>query len=159
MFTVLPLQAYLHDSPHNDHGYSSHGKSVPNFYRNADVVILVFSVDDSHTLEALQDCWIADFAVYADVADASWVIVGNKNDRPLDFEQHYLDNLAQRLGKDTVSMFASAKTGNNVELLFEVAIKKGYERRKRKEVTINLKEEKKPHNRSETRQTSSGCCK
>ena len=111
---------------------------APNFYRNADAVMLVYSVDDSSTLEALQDCWITEYSNYQDVDTTSWIIVGNKNDLPLEIERKAIDSLNRRLLDTATSFFVSAKTGNNVKEVFHVAIKKAHERRKLKEGNINL---------------------
>lgn len=135
----VQTQAYLHDSPKREQTFNSQSLT-PNFYRNADAVILVYTVDDHQTLEALQDCWVTEYAMatYEDIANTSWIIVGNKNDLPLDIDKTNLDTLSQRLGGQAVSLFASAKTGNNVKDVFELAVKKGHERRKLKEGTLNL---------------------
>ncbi|XP_019864308.1 PREDICTED: probable Ras-related protein Rab7 [Amphimedon queenslandica] len=133
------VKTYLHDSPRREHSFNSQSVA-PNFYRNADVVILVYAVDENPTLEALQDCWVTEYASYQDVTSTSWIIVGNKNDLPLDIDQKNLDHLVQRLGgpSEVVTLFASAKTGKNVKEVFEIAAKKGHDRRKMKEGTLNL---------------------
>ena len=136
---IFIFQTYLHDSPRREHSFNSQSLA-PNFYRNADAVILVYAVDENPTLEALQDCWVTEYASYQDVTSTSWIIVGNKNDLPLDIDKKNLDQLVTRLGGpgEVVSLFASAKTGNNVKEVFEIAAKKGHDRRKMKEGTLNL---------------------
>ena len=113
----------------------------------------MYSVNDQHTLEALQDCWVTDFAIYGDISATSWIVVGNKNDLPLDIEKSTIDDLNRRLG-NSVSLFASAKTGKNVKEVFHIAVKKAYERRKVKEGTLNLKEE----HQSSRRGSGGRCC-
>lgn len=108
-------------------------------------------MNDQHTLEALQDCFVTEYATYADISATSWIIVGNKNDLPLDIEKSVIDDLSRRLGK-SVAVFASAKTGNNVKEVFHIAVKKAHERRKLKEGTFNLKEEQ------SNRGGGGGCC-
>ena len=125
--------------------------TAPNFYRNVDAVILVYSVDDQNSLEALQDCWVTEFATYSDVSETNWIIVGNKNDLRLEIDQTTLKDLSSRL-KGSVSIFASAKTGKNVQEVFHIAVKKGHDTRKKKEGTINLKEKN-----SQTARQSGGC--
>ena len=118
------VKAYIHDSPRRDSAFSSHSMTAPNFYRNVDAVILVYSVDDQNSLEALQDCWVTEFATYSDVSETNWIIVGNKNDLRLEIDQTTLKDLSSRL-KGSVSIFASAKTGKNVQEVFHIAVKKG----------------------------------
>lgn len=110
-------------------------------------MILVYAVDDKQTLEALHDCWVTEYISYQgyqEVSNTSWIIVGNKNDLPLDIEQSDVDHLVQRLGGagEVVSLFASARTGKNVKEVFEIAAKKGHDRRKMKEGTLNLADKK-----------------
>ena len=109
-------------------------------------------MNDQHTLEALQDCFVTEYATYADISATSWIIVGNKNDLPLDIEKSVLDDLSRCLGK-SVALFASAKTGKNVKEVLHIAVKKAHERRKQKEGTFNLKEE-----RQSNRGGQGGCC-
>ena len=121
-------------------GFASQSMGLPNSYRNADTVMLVYAVDDLQSLQALQDCWLTEYATYENIADPSWVIVGNKNDLPLDTEKETLDRIAGQL-PDRVCLFASAKTGNNVEEVFEIAIKKALKKRAEKDKTIDLHSE------------------
>lgn len=79
--------------------------------------------------------------------------MGNKNDLPLDIEKSTIDDLSRRLG-NSVALFASAKTGNNVKDVFHIAVKKAHERRKIKEGTLHLKEEK----QSSRSGGGGGCC-
>lgn len=67
-----------------------------------------------------------------------------------------MKDLSQRL-PNSVALFASAETGKNVQEVFDLAIRKGYEVRKRKENTINLKDTKRPMSYT-TRSESKGCC-
>ncbi len=120
-----------------------------------DVVILVYSVENQQSLEALQDCWVTEFATFSDISDTNWIIVGNKNDLRLDIDQQTIKDISQRL-PNSVALFTSAHTGNNVKELFELAIKKGHEVRKRKEGTINLKDQKKRPQVADSERK--GCC-
>ena len=113
---------------------------LPSSYRNADTVILVYSVDDVQSLQALQDCWLTEYTTYQSISDPAWVIVGNKNDLPLDTEKKTLDRIAGQL-PECVCLFASAKTGNNVPEVFEIAIKKALRKRAEKDKTITLHSE------------------
>ena len=106
-------------------------------------MILVYSVENQQSLEALQDCWVTEYATFSDITDTNWIIVGNKNDLRLDIDQQTVKDISQRL-PHSITLYASAHTGNNIKELFEIAIKKGHEVRKRKEGTINLKEQKRP---------------
>jgi GTPase SAR1 family protein len=153
-FGSSTVKAYLHDSPRREQSFNSHSVA-PNFYRNADAVILVYSVDDHNTLDALQDCWITEYATYEDVSATSWIILGNKNDQPLEIDQKLLENFRTRLG-DVTCMFVSAKTGNNVQDAFHIAVKKGRERRKLKEGAINLTDVK--NSIHDNKRRGGGCC-
>ena len=121
-----------------------------------DAVILVYSVENQQSLEALQDCWVTEYATFSDITDTNWIIVGNKNDLRVEIDQQTVKDISQRL-PNSVSLFTSAITGNNIREVFELAIKRGFEVRKRKEGTINLKETKNPMS-SRTRENKKGCC-
>lgn len=100
--------------------------------------MLVYSVDDNSTLEALQDIWVTEYAYYQEIETTSWIIVGNKNDLPLEIDRKSIESLNRRLLETATSFFVSAKTGNNVKEVFEVAIKRAHERRKLKEGRVSL---------------------
>lgn len=118
----------------------------------------MYSVENQQSLEALQDCWVTEFATFSEISDTNWIIVGNKNDLRLDIDQSTVQDISQRL-PSSFTFFASAHTGKNIQELFELAIKKGYEVRKRKEGTINLKDHKKPNALSSSRdEEKKGCC-
>lgn len=132
------LQAYIHDPrKEGTMGTNNPGLTSSIIYRNVDAVMLVYSVDNSHSLDALQDCWVTEYTTYQRITDTAWVIVGNKNDRPLEVDQQALDDLCSRL-PGCVSMFASAATGNNVDEVFHLAIRKAYKKRAQKGTLIRL---------------------
>ena len=102
---------------------------------------------------------MAEYATFNDIADTNWIIVGNKNDLRLEIDQQTVKDTSQRL-PNSVTLYASAHTGKNIPELFELAIKKGYEVRKRKEGTINLRDTKKQTSRSRDGDggRKNGCC-
>lgn len=130
----------MHDGVKRESSFASQTAVLPSSYRNVDTVMLVYSVDDIQSLQALQDCWLTEYTSYQNITDPSWVIVGNKNDLPLDTERETLDMIAGRL-PECVCLFASAKTGKNVPEVFEIAIRKGLKKRTEKEKTITLHSE------------------
>lgn len=135
-------------------GTGNPGLTSSIIYRNVDVVMLVFSVENSHSLDALQDCWVTEFVTYQRITDAAWLVVGNKNDKPLDFDKATLEHLCSRL-PDCVSMYASARTGNNIDEVFHLAIRKAYKKRAQKGNLIRLNTARAPRI-SQTPNSSTG---
>lgn len=131
------MQAYIHDPRVEGATGTNPGLTSSIIYRNVDVVILVFSVDNQHSLDALQDCWVTEFVTFQRITDAAWVVVGNKNDRPLEIDKAILEQLCTRL-PDCVSIYTSAKTGNNIDEAFHLAIRKAYKKRAQKGTLIRL---------------------
>lgn len=132
------MQAYIHDPRVEGTATGTNpGLTSSIIYRNVDVVVLVFSVDNQHSLDALQDCWVTEFVTFQRITDAAWVVVGNKNDRPLEIDKAILEQLCTRL-PDCVSIYTSAKTGNNIDEAFHLAIRKAYKKRAQKGTLIRL---------------------
>ena len=87
-----------------------------NFYRNADGVLLVYSVEDLYTFDNLQG-WINDASQH-DIATCEWALIGNKNDLHSEIEKSRIEKFCEAY--PTKLFFStSAKTGENVLKAFK----------------------------------------
>jgi small GTP-binding protein len=102
-------------------GQEQYRSLSPLFYRDADVGIVVFDLADSSSFGKCKQ-WVTDLRE-ARGLDIAIVLVGNKLDLPsirtVSFES--VAQFATSINVDTVE--TSAKTGENVRLLFETVAK------------------------------------
>lgn len=119
---------------------------IDSFYKRANLTILVYSIDDRESFDAL-NFWLGEIRTYARKINKI-VLVGNKKDigrenRKVSYEEgkeFYMDN--------QLDMFfeASAKEGINASEIFTQSVEMLYEcdkkRHKIKEDTFYLNEEK-----------------
>ena len=88
-----------------------------SLYRNADAVILMYSLDDALTFGSLE-CIANDAMRRLDPGvEVTWTLIGNKCDRPpeIDSLQARGEDLAERLEIEKMPhMLISVKTGENV---------------------------------------------
>ena len=83
-----------------------------NFYRNADGVLLVYSVEDSYTFDNLQG-WINDASQHVNLDTCEWALIGNKCDLYSEIETSRVEKFCEQ--SPTKLFFpTSAKTGENV---------------------------------------------
>lgn len=94
------------------------------FFRGADACVLVFDLQEPETLAHLPR-WLSEFETQAGIGKVI-VVVGNKNDKPnakasIDDAKAHLETLAteEPTRRDILYFEASAKTGYNVDAIFE----------------------------------------
>lgn len=88
-----------------------------NYYHEASGAILVYSVEDTYTLENLQE-YIHEAASYLNMNNFVWALLGNKLDLPCEVEKDIIDAQCNSLGTK-LSYSVSAKTGENVTKAFD----------------------------------------
>ena len=96
-----------------------------NFFRNAHAVILVYSVEDAFTFDNLT-LWVEECHnnLGPEFENLVWVLVGNKADQPRAdtiSDERVMDFCKQIHAK--YSYETSAKTGENVEQMFQTVAK------------------------------------
>ena len=87
-----------------------------NFYRNADGVLLVYSVEDSYTFDNLQG-WINDASQYVRLDTCEWALIGNKCDLRSEIEKIRIEKFCEQAPAKSFFL-TSAKTGENVMKAF-----------------------------------------
>ena len=121
--------------------YRSLSKS---YFKNADVALFVFSLDNVNSFEHIND-WVELFKENHDKVDKiPKYLIGSKNDLEQNVDQGKIDELTQKLGYKYIS--TSAKSNNNIEYLFNdisETVFKTYNPDKNQK-TIKLKNKKPP---------------
>ena len=77
----------------------------------------MYSVEDRYTFENLQE-WVESASEVVDLDTFVFALVGNKSDLPLEVEHESIRARCDTLGTQ-LSLFTSAKTGDNVLEAFE----------------------------------------
>lgn len=92
------------------------------YYRQANAVILVYSVDTVSSLSHLQE-WIEDcINNNSDPDSLLWILVGNKADEPNEVPTSLVEGLCDQFGI-RYFFFTSAKTGDGVDKMFQGVVK------------------------------------
>ncbi|VVU95588.1 Ras family [seawater metagenome] len=98
---------------------------VPMYYRQADVIVLVYSITNLISYESI-DFWLDE--IYKTIGNENYsiFIVGNKCDLPKKFNNNYIiDIIRDKLGENIkiIHILTSSKTGKNIDLLFKMLLK------------------------------------
>lgn len=92
------------------------------YYRQANAVILVYSVDTVSSLSHLQE-WIEDcINNNSDPDSLLWILVGNKADEPNEVPTSLVEGLCEQFGI-RYFYYTSAKTGEGVDKMFQGVVK------------------------------------
>ena len=111
-----------------------------NFYRNADGVLLVFSVEDAYTFDNLQG-WIIDASQYVKLDTCEWALLGNKCDLRSEIEKSRIEKFCEQLPNK--SFYAtSARSGENVMRAFKSLISSIHSKRHVKSWSLKSQEQK-----------------
>ena len=87
-----------------------------SYFKNADGVLFVFSLDDKKSFEHV-NYWIKSFEeTRSDINNILIYLVGNKCDLKQVIDQNLIDELAKKIGHKYIA--TSALNGNNIENLF-----------------------------------------
>ena len=118
---IIILQMYLHDTG----GGERFRTLTANFFRHAHAVILIYSVEDAFTFDNLT-LWVEEChnSLGPEFESLVWVLVGNKADQPRAetiTDERVTDFCKQLHAK--YSYETSAKTGENVEQMFQTVAK------------------------------------
>ena len=131
-----------------------------HFYKDAYIIIMVYDISKKDTFEEIKEIWYPDVKQNGEKYGVL-AVVGNKSD--LYEEEEVSENEAKEFAKEIGAFFmlVSAKTGNNVNQLFEALLrqylgkeftKKVEEMKKNKGDTKQLKIEKTKDKKKK------GCC-
>jgi len=104
-------------------GQEKYKSLAKSYFKNADAVLFVFSVDDKESFNTINE-WMESFNSINSKINVPRYLVGNKNDLERKIEQNSIDEFARNNKIQFVS--TSAKTKNNIDELFEEIGKKLY---------------------------------
>ena len=104
-------------------GQEKYRALTKSYFRNVDVVLFVFSLEDKDTFDKIKD-WMELFKNNSSKLDIPKYLVGNKNDLEIKVEQSLIDEFAKE--NEIPYMSTSAKDNNNIDELFEDIGKKLY---------------------------------
>ena len=114
---------------------------VNSYYRYADIVMFIFSLDDIRTLKDIEEIWISnanDF--YNQDKKPYYVLVGNKSDKK--FDECILHKIKEIKSKFDIDYYeVSARTLSNIDYLFQ-QIYKNYTTNN-KYILVNTEDKKK----------------
>ena len=91
-----------------------------NYIHHADCVILMYAVDDAHSLFDLSD-WREMVSQYTR-QDITWALVGNKSDLCLEISMDAVEQKRDEFNIRHLSFAISARTGENVEYTFATIV-------------------------------------
>ena len=99
-----------------------------HFYKDSYIIILVYDITNRDSFKDLKNKWYSDLQIYGEKHTIIGV-VGNKSD--LYEKEEINEEEAQKFADEinAISMVVSAKTGNNINLLFEKLIDKYLEQK------------------------------
>ncbi len=136
---VEKLQALLHVDLHSTDRTE---RNMFRHLRNADAVILMYSVEDRYTLVNLPEWHEEISCCVPDIKKIVIAVVGSKNDLVAEIEPETIECMCQNFGT-SLSFFTSAKTGEGVKEALEGIVKEVH-RLKKVESEVNLTPEIKP---------------
>lgn len=88
-----------------------------SYYAGTKGAIIVADLSRKNTFEQIVKFWVPDFRLYCD--EIPIILIANKSDLKRDVDEYEINNLGNKI--DAKSVFiTSAKTGENVELAFQV---------------------------------------
>jgi len=128
----------------------------PMFYRDADVGVVVFDLTDPTSFTKTQQ-WVSELR-QARGSGISIIVAGNKCDLPSQraITLEAMTTFAASIG--TEAFETSARTGENVNLLFEAVAKVAARRRKGKSESVPSGGRRSTVKLNETPLEESGCC-
>jgi len=102
-------------------GQEIYNSLIKNFYKNTGLAIIVYSIDDYNSFKGI-DNWVKQLKSYA-TPDIQIFLIGNKNDLPNREVSYEEGENYKNEYKFNIFMESSAKSGFNVEKIFDNAIK------------------------------------
>ena len=137
-------------------GQEKYRALTKSYFRLADAVLFVFSMNDKDTFDTIND-WMDSFKENNSRKDILKYLVGNKNDLDVEVEQSLIDEFSKENKIPFIS--ASAKTKKNIDKLFEEigkelyiyyfkkGIKENKQNKQNKQYVFSIKTIKKPKNK------------
>jgi len=104
-------------------GQEKYRALTKSYYKNADAVLFVFSMEDKDTFIKINE-WMESFKNTNSKGNVPKYLIGNKNDLEKNVEQSSIDEFTRE--NNIPFMSTSAKTKNNIDELFEEIGKKLY---------------------------------
>ena len=95
---------------------------VKHYYKGANGILLIYDISNRNTFEKLQ-FWLDDLKVNADIDNLFIYLVGNKNDKVEEREVSFEEGNKFAKEKNLPFIEVSAKTGENINQLFDDMIK------------------------------------
>jgi Ras-related protein Rab-7A len=87
------------------------------YYSGAKGVILVGDLTRNNTFDQIENFWVPDLT--QDYSLIPIILLANKSDLSNKIEKQWINSLGQRINTSSI-IFTSAKTGENVELAFQL---------------------------------------
>jgi len=95
---------------------------VKHYYKGANGILLIYDISNRNTFEKLQ-FWLDDLKENADIDNLFIYLVGNKNDKKEEREVTFEEGNKFAKEKNLPFIEVSAKTGENINQLFDDMIK------------------------------------
>ena len=87
------------------------------YYTGTKGAIIVADLSRKNTFDQIEKFWVPDFRLYCDIAPI--ILIANKSDLKKDVDEHEINTLGKNINAKSV-FITSAKTGENIELAFQV---------------------------------------
>ena len=101
---------------------------LPLYYRNSDIIILVYDVTNRKTFESIQNIWLPEIYKHLDINTVDVYLVGSKIDL-LENQKSKINNCIQLEEKQLHSYFISSKKDIGIDKLFSDIIKNYYDKK------------------------------
>ncbi len=88
-----------------------------SYYAGTKGAIIVADLSRKNTFKQIEKFWVPDFRLYCE--NAPIILIANKSDLKRDVDEYELNSLEKNINAKAV-FITSAKTGENVELAFQV---------------------------------------
>ena len=88
-----------------------------SYYTGTKGAIIVADLSRKNTFDQIEKFWVPDFRLYCDIAPI--ILIANKSDLKKDVDEHEINTLGKNINAKSV-FITSAKTGENIELAFQV---------------------------------------
>ncbi|MHA1985110.1 MAG: GTP-binding protein [Promethearchaeota archaeon] len=90
------------------------------YYSGAKGAILVGDLTRNNTFDQIENFWVPDLTL--DYSLIPIILLANKSDLSNKIEKQWIDSLGERINTSSI-IFTSARTGENVELAFQLIAK------------------------------------
>lgn len=104
-------------------GQEKYRSLLPQYYRNADGIILVYDITNVESLKSIEDYWVPQ--ILENIGKSSYfhtILVGNKSDLINDHTENFVSlEAGQNVARNLSCLFVevSAKTGHHLQAAFD----------------------------------------